>query len=138
MASKLNPYLAFPGTAREAMTFYAEVLGGTLDVTTFEDAGAGDVPDPKQVMHAHLDTPAGFTLMASDLGPGMEHTVGNNVSISLSGDDEAELRGYWDKLSAESTVQMPLERQMWGDVFGMCTDRWGIAWMVNISTPAAG
>ena len=134
MASKLNPYLAFPGTARDAMTFYESVLGGTLTLTTFEDAGAGEgLPDPKQVMHAHLETPKGFTLMASDLAPGMQHAPGNNISISLSGDDEAELRGYWEMLSADGTVVMPLERQMWGDVFGMCTDRFGITWMVNIS-----
>ncbi|HEV2891444.1 MAG TPA: VOC family protein [Frankiaceae bacterium] len=136
MASRLNPYLAFPGTAREAMTFYESALGGTLEIVTFEDAGAQDAPDPKQVMHARLETAKGFTLMASDLPPGADHVAGTNVAVSLSGDDEAELRGYWDALSADSTITMPLEKQMWGDVFGSCTDRFGIHWMVNISQPA--
>ena len=104
MATKLNPYLAFPGTAREAMTFYESVLGGTLQITSFEDAGAQGMPDPKQVMHANLETSAGFTLMASDLPPGAEHVAGTNVAISISGDDEAELRGYWEKLSADATT----------------------------------
>ena len=58
---------------------------------------------------------------------------GNTMAISLSGDDEAELRGYWKKLSAGGEVTMPLEKQMWGDVFGMCTDRFGLPWMVNIT-----
>ncbi len=56
--------------------------------------------------------------------------------MSLSGDDAGELRGYWEKLSADGTVAVPLEKQMWGDVFGMCTDRFGVPWMVNISEPA--
>lgn len=84
-------------------------------------------------MHAMLETPSGFTLMASDTPPGMNVTRGDNISVSLSGDDAAALRGYWEKLSAGGSVSVPLEKQMWGDVFGMCTDRFGIPWMVNIS-----
>ena len=133
MATRLNPYLAFPGTAGEAMRFYESVFGGTLDVMTFADAGAEGVPDPQQVMHALLETSSGYTLMASDMPPGMDHAVGNSISVSLSGDDAEELRGYWDALSADGTITMPLERQMWGDDFGQCTDRFGVSWMVNIT-----
>jgi PhnB protein len=133
MPSRLNPYVSFPGTAREAMEFYEQVFGGTLNMNTFGDFGGGD--NPEGIMHAQLETPSAFTLMASDMPPGMEFQPGNNISISLSGDDEGELRGYWDKLSDGGTVTMPLEKQMWGDVFGMCVDRFGIAWMVNISQP---
>ena len=136
MATKLNPYLNFPGSAREAMEHYERVFGGTLTVMTFEDAGAEGVPDPKQVMHASLETPSGFTLMASDLPPGMEHTVGTSVAISLSGDEVDELRGYWKALSQDGVVEMPLEMQMWGDEFGSCTDRFGVHWMVNIAGEA--
>ena len=133
MSTRLNPYLTFPGTAREAMRFYESVLGGTLTLMTFADAGAEGVPDPQQVMHAMLETPAGFTLMASDLPPGTEHQVGTSVAISLSGDDAEALRGWWEGLSADGTVTMPLQLQMWGDEFGSCTDRFGVHWMVNIA-----
>ena len=136
MSTKLNPYLTFPGTAREAMEHYERVLGGTLTVMTFADAGAEGVPDPQQVMHASLETPSGFTLMASDLPPGTEHQPGTSVAISLSGDEVEELRGYWKQLSADAEVVMPLEMQMWGDEFGSCTDRFGIHWMVNIAGDA--
>ena len=135
MAMRLNPYLNFPGTAREAMEHYARVLGGRLEVMTFADAGAEGVPDPQQVMHALLGTDAGFALMASDLPPGAEHRPGTNVAVSLSGDDDDALRGYWEGLSEGATLDVPLERQMWGDDFGALTDRWGIHWMVNISAP---
>jgi PhnB protein len=133
MASRLNPYLTFGGDARQAMEFYQETFGGTLTLHTFGEFGQPDAPEADKVMHSMLETPRGFTLMAGDTPPGMKHTPGNNISVSLSGDDDAELRGYWEKLSAQGSVAVPLERQMWGDVFGMCTDRFGVPWLVNIS-----
>jgi PhnB protein len=136
MASRLNPYISFPGTARDAMEFYKDVFGGNLAMNTFAEFGA-DAPNPDQIMHSQLETDRGFTLMASDLPPGMEHQPGNDIAVSLSGDDAAELRGYWDKLSDGGTVTMPLERQMWGDEFGMCVDRFGVSWMLNIGQPQA-
>ena len=63
----------------------------------------------------------------------MELTPGTNHSVSLSGEDEAELRGYWDKLSASGTVSVPLEKAPWGDTFGMCVDQFGVPWLVNIA-----
>jgi PhnB protein len=72
--------------------------------------------------------------MASDTPPGMERRSGSSITVSLSGDDADELHGYWDKLSGNGgSVTMPLEKQMWGDEFGMCSDQFGIAWMVNIA-----
>jgi PhnB protein len=134
MPSRLNPYLNFDGDARQAMEHYRDVLGGELTISTFGEFG-GEAPNPDGVMHAMLETPSGFTLMASDMPPGESAQPGTNIAISLSGDDAGELRGYWDKLSAEGTVTMPLERQMWGHEFGMCVDRFGITWMVNIGQP---
>lgn len=135
MASRLNPYVSFDGDARQAMEFYKEVLGGTLTLATYGEAGHQGTPEADKLMHARLDSPSGFTVMAADTPPGMEHTPGNNFSMSLSGDDDAELRGYWEKLSADGSVVVPMEKQMWGDVFGMCTDRFGISWMVDIGQP---
>ena len=133
MTSRLNPYIGFDGDARQAMEFYNGVFGGTLTVNTFGEFGADDSPDADKVMHAQLETDDGFVLMASDTPPGTELTPGDNVSVSLSGDDAAELRGWWDKLSERGTVSVPLEKQMWGDEFGTCKDRFGIVWMVNIT-----
>jgi PhnB protein len=133
MASRLNPYLSFDGDARQALEFYKEVFGGTLKVNSYGEFGEQDAPETDKIMHGMLETPGGFTLMGADNPPGMEYTPGNTFSVSLSGDDETELRGYWEKLSAGGSVSVPLEEQMWGDVFGMCTDRFGIPWMVNIT-----
>jgi PhnB protein len=137
MASRLNPYIGFDGTAREAMDFYKEVFGGELTVNTFGEFGSQGTPDADKIMHSQLETDRGFTLMASDTPSGMERTSGDNITISLSGEDGGELRGYWEKLSDGGNVTMPLEKQMWGDEFGMCIDRFGIPWMVNITQPRA-
>jgi PhnB protein len=137
MASRLNPYIGFDGTAREAMEFYKEVFGGELTVNTFGEFGSQGGPDADKIMHSQLETDRGFTLMASDTPSGMERTSGDNITISLSGEDGGELRGYWEKLSHGGNVTMPLEKQMWGDEFGMCIDRFGIPWMVNITQPRA-
>ncbi|MCA1711452.1 MAG: VOC family protein [Actinobacteria bacterium] len=133
MTAILNPYLSFDGNAREAFDFYAAALGGTPVYNTFGENGMADSPLADKIMHARLETPSGFTLMASDTPPGAAHQPGTNVAISLSGDDEAQLRDYWDALSADATINVPFEKQMWGDTFGYCTDQFGIGWMVNIT-----
>ncbi|MEU2614725.1 VOC family protein [Micromonospora sp. NPDC007271] len=132
---KLNPYLSFRDTAREAMEYYQRVFGGTLRTSTFGEFGNPEPGLADLVMHSQLETDRGFTLMASDTPPEMAPTVGNNVTVSLSGDDADVLRGYWDMLVDGGTVTVPLEKQMWGDEFGMCVDRFGIGWLVNISQP---
>ena len=137
MASRLNPYISFGDNARQALEFYERVFGGTLALNTFGEAGQPDAPYADKIMHGMLESANGFTLMGADTPPGMEHNPGNNIAVSLSGDDADELRGYWAKLAEGGTVSVPLEKQMWGDEFGMCTDRFGVPWMVNI-TPQQG
>ncbi|MEU4480998.1 VOC family protein [Micromonospora sp. NPDC023966] len=137
MTSRLNPYLSFEDDARQAMEYYQRVFGGDLRVNTFGEFGNPDPQVADRIMHAQLETDQGFTLMASDTPPGMARTVGDNITISLSGDDADDLRRWWDQLCDGGTVSMPLEKQMWGDEFGMCVDRFGVAWMVNIGQPQA-
>lgn len=132
MATRLNPYITFAGDARQALEFYQEVFGGTLALNTYAEFGQKDTPMADKIMHGMLETADDLTLMAADTPTG-DHKPGNNIAVSLSGDDESELRGYWDKLSEGATVTVPMDKQMWGDVFGMCTDRFGITWMVNIA-----
>ncbi len=134
MNSKLNPYLNFDGNAKAAMEFYKEALGGTLTISTFkEGAGVDDPVEGAKIMHAMLIADNGITLMASDVPQGWALKIGTNVSISLSGDNEAELKGYWEKLSAGATIDQPLTKAPWGDMFGMFTDKFGIRFMVNIA-----
>jgi len=132
MASRLNPYIGFDGNARQALEFYQTVFGGNLTLNTFGELGAPDGPDADRIMHGMLETDSGFTLMGSDTPDHENYNPGTNISISLSGTDGDELRGYWEKLSADGTVTVPFEKQMWGDEFGMCVDKFGVGWMVNV------
>ncbi|GAA3821421.1 VOC family protein [Nocardioides panacisoli] len=132
MASQLNPYISFKDTAQAAMEFYKSVLGGELTISRFSDMGGeGD-----GVMHSSLVTSDGLVLFAADTPEGMDYTPAAGISISLSGDDES-LRGYFDGLAEGGTVTVPLEKQVWGDEFGMVLDKFGISWMVNISPASA-
>ncbi|KUG57389.1 hypothetical protein AVL62_13225 [Serinicoccus chungangensis] len=135
--STLNPYISFDGTTRAAMERYQQVFGGDLSMNSFGEYGMeGEGADG--IMHAQLVTPSDLVLMASDTPPGMPPAGSDgNVSLSLSGDDEAELRGYWDGLAQGGQVTMPLEPQMWGDTFGTLVDEFGVSWMVNIAGPHA-
>lgn len=136
MQTRLNPYLSFRDNAREAMEFYKTVFGGKLDMNTFEELHASEDPsENNKIMHAVLEAENGIVFMASDTPNSMEYKAGTNISMSLSGDNEAELRGYYEKLCDGGTVTMPLEKAPWGDTFGMCADKFGTAWMVNISGP---
>lgn len=134
MQTALNPYISFKDNAREAMTFYESVFGGTLTIAPFKDFNASEDPaENDKVMHAALKINAAFTLMASDTPNAMEYKPGANVSLSLNGDDDGELTAYFAKLAEGGTVTMPLAPAPWGDKFGMLTDKFGLCWMVNIT-----
>ena len=134
MTLRLNPYISFRDQAREAMTFYQTVFGGELTMSTFAEMHASEDPaEADKIMHSQLEGDHGLDLMAADTPSSMDFSPGNTMSVSLSGDEDGPLRGYWEKLSASGTVTLPLEKAPWGDSFGMCTDAYGVAWLVNIA-----
>lgn len=134
MKSRLNPYISFKDNAREAMEFYKTVFGGELVLNTFKEFNASQDPsEDNKIMHSMLEADNGIKFMAADTPSSMEYHPGTNMSMSLSGDNEEELKGYWDKLSAGATIEQPLEKAPWGDTFGMLTDKFGIHWLVNIT-----
>lgn len=130
MSVRCNTYLVFDGDARQALEFYHSVFGGELELSTFAEMGQGDDPaQADRIMHGMLEGDHGVVLMAAD----MPHEHSGGFSLSLSGDDDELLRDWWESLSSSGTVQEPLLQAPWGDHFGMCTDRFGINWMVNIA-----
>ena len=134
MPTRLNPYIGFRDNAREAMEFYRGVFGGKLTMSTFKEFHASQDPsEDDKIMHSQLETDNGLMLMGSDAPNSMKLDEGSRITVSLSGEDEAELRGYWERLSAGASISQPLQQAPWGDSFGMLTDKFGVNWMVNIA-----
>lgn len=133
MTVRLNLYIGFRAQAREALTFYHSVFGGDLQLMTFGENGMADDPvQASRIMHGQLNIPNGMTLMASDTPETMDLADTSNITISLSGDEEDLLTGYWDGLTDGGSVIEPLAKAPWGDSFGMLIDKFSIRWMVNI------
>jgi PhnB protein len=138
MQTKLNPYLNFKGTAREAMEFYKSVFGGKLEMSTFKEYHASQSPaEDNLIMHAELNAGDVLTFFASDTPARMEYHPGTNINMSLTGENEAELKTFFQKLSKGGKITMPMAKQVWGEEFGMCTDKFGISWLVNITAKKA-
>lgn len=130
MSITLNPYLAFDGTCREAMEHYRSVLGGELSVMTFGESQGAEFPGSDKVMHASLITPDGMVIFGSDTMEGMPQTFGDTAAISISGNDE-RLPEFFTRLSEGGQVLVPMEKQMWGDIYGLFHDRFGVLWHIN-------
>ncbi len=140
MSTKLNPYINFTDSTRQAMEFYKSIFGGELRLSTFKDYHASSDPsEDNNIMHADLISEDGVNFMAADTPKAMDFHRGTTFSMSLTGDPEdgEKLTGFFNKLSAGGQVTQPLAKAPWGDTFGMCTDKFGITWFVNITAPKA-
>ncbi len=129
---RIEPYLFFSGNCKEAMEFYKNVFGGELAMQTMGEVPK-DTPSmpgskPTDIMHARLKGPV--TIMGSDSPKASEKAA--KVELSLGGTDETQMREIFDKLAEGGKVNMPLEKQFWGDIFGNLTDKYGVDWMMNI------
>ncbi|MFA6057225.1 MAG: VOC family protein [Taibaiella sp.] len=127
----LNAYLMFEGNCREAMGFYQKVFGGDLNLMTYGDMD-GSCPDATKnnVMHGQL-MGGEAELMGADEPQGANLGTGK-IQLALSGSDEPKLRKMFEALSEGGKIQVPLDKQMWGDLFGAFVDKYGVGWMVNI------
>jgi PhnB protein len=129
-----TPYLFFVGTCREAMTAYQGIFGGELNIVT-----AGEMPDAPpdaptdSVMHAALVLPSGGLLMASDDPSATEDAPKVGISVSFSAADPDDANSVFKGLSDGGEVTLPISETSWSPAFGMCTDRFGIPWMVGVN-----
>jgi PhnB protein len=136
MEPTLTPYLNFHGNTAEAMRFYQSILGGELTMQTFGEAKMARTPEEKDmIVHAALKSEA-VSLMASDTMPSRQAKFGDNVHLSITGQDNTGLTKIFTRLAEGGKVDMPLAKQFWGDVFGMLTDKFGVHWMINIASQA--
>lgn len=142
--TKLHPYLNFPGTCEAAFNFYKSIFGGEFTyVGKFKDMPSQEgatLPedDLDKIMHISLPIGDGTILMGSDSAGEWAPflTIGNNVSLSITADSKAEADRIFQELAEEGNITMPIADVFWGDYFGMCTDKFGINWMVSYNDKA--
>ena len=139
-----NPYLNFTGNCLEAFEFYRSVLGGEVSTVSRvsempSDASTDESHEPAPDGIMHISLPIGDSmLMGSDVPPGMGTvTSGNTCYVCLNPDGPDEAKRVFEGLSAGGDIEMPFDRQFWGDYFGSFTDRYGIRWMVDTADPEA-
>lgn len=145
MSTKVNPYLNFPGTCEEAFNFYKSLFGGEFTyVGRFRDMPPQEgvqMPhaDLDKIMHISLPIGSDTTLMGSDSGgewaPNL--SMGNNIHLSITASTRSDADHFFNGLSAGGQITMPIGMTFWGDYFGMCTDKYGINWMISFNEAAA-
>lgn len=139
----VNPYLNFFGNTEEAFTFYQTVFGGELEIVRFndldDDMGATG-EDLEKIAHVSLPIGADTMLLGSDVleSFGQSVTAGNNFYINLETESAEETKRLFNALSDGGEIEMPLQDTGWAEKFGMCTDQFGVQWMVNYPGDTAG
>ncbi len=136
-----NPYFNFAGNTGEAMNFYKSVFGG--EFTLYQQfkgmPGCENMAPAEQemFMHISLTTPKGLVFMATDALESMGHklTFGNNAYVCIHTENEAETDKLFDGLSAGGKIEMPVNKTFWGAYCGMCTDKFGVQWMLTYTYP---
>jgi PhnB protein len=137
MSIRLNPYLNFDGTAKEAVYFYEKALGGkVVNIMTFGDMPADPnhpLPDGMndRVMHALLQV-GDTELMFSDTFPGMPHQPGDTVQIAIHPSEESRAREIFAALEDGGQVIMPLQKTDWSPLYGIVKDKFGVTFQVNV------
>ena len=130
---KFSPYLAFRGNCREAFDFYAKTFNGKVIMQmTYGEAPPGqEIPGEfrEQIMHARIDIGGQF-LMGSD-APGERFKPIQGIQISVTVAEPREAERIFNALAEGGSTYMSMQETFWAHRFGMCNDRFGVAWMVN-------
>ena len=144
--TRVNAYLTFLGNCEEAFNFYKSIFGGEFTyVGRFKDMPPQEgvklsEEDLNKIMHISLPISKETILMGSDSGGewAPKTIVGNNISLSITAGSKADADRFFSSLSKGGQVTMPIDQTFWGDYFGMCTDKFGINWMVSFNEANKG
>jgi PhnB protein len=129
-----TPYLIFTGSAEEVLEHYRAALGGELEIARYATAPGDSPVEPEwsdKVMHGSLRSPLG-NVNVMDAPPERAGTPGDNFAIGIRTEDEAQAAAAFAKLAAGGTVLMPFEKTFFANKFGMCNDKFGIKWLVQV------
>lgn len=132
---RLKHYLSFNGDCRQALTWYAELLGGqVVAMQRFGDTpGCEDLPDElkTRILHGRVDVGA-FSLMGTDATPDHPYQGVTGAHVVIDLDDLEQAESLYAALSdGAQAVEMPLQQTFWAQRYGILTDRHGVRWMIN-------
>ena len=140
----LNPYLIFDGQAETAFHFYRDIFGGEFEnFTRYKDAPADQQGANEQqmtaeqgnlIMHVQLPMAEGNTLMGCDRHPFFPMNVERNDAtyICVNTDDVERAGWLFGRVAEGGKVMMPFAKTFWNSHYGMCVDKFGVGWMLNV------
>ena len=131
-----TPYLIFSGNAEDVLEHYRGALGGELEIVRYSAAPGGSPVEPEwagKVMHGSLRSPLG-NVNIMDAPPDRAGTPGDNFAIGIRTENEADAAAAFSKLAAGGAVIMPFEKTFFANTFGMCADKFGIKWLVQVGS----
>jgi PhnB protein len=140
-STTISPYLTFAGNCEEAFNYYKSVFGGQFtymgrfkEMPPMEGQPPMSEADGEKIMHVSLPISTETFLMGSDSSEafGQATVMGNNFSVSVNARNNTEADRLYHGLSAGGHATMPMSKTFWGSYFGMCTDKFGIQWMVSV------
>jgi PhnB protein len=130
----IEPYLFFPGSTKEAMEFYKSVFGGKLEISLRSDMDpSASEAEKSLVINAQLASDQIMFRAADRDDTTLDPQT--RIELTVNGSDEESLHKVFEELSADGTIEAPLEKQFWGDTWGKVTDKFGVTWQVNIEAP---
>ncbi len=140
---KLNPYLTFSGNCEEAFNFYKSVFGGEFSqISRYSDIPSNEgleIPEYRMNRIMHIALPLGerCILMGSDCDDGWcpEVVKGNNISLSIDVESKQRADKFFEGLCKEGSITMQIGDVFWGSYYGMCTDKYGVTWIINYAKP---
>lgn len=139
----VNPYITYNGNCEEAFNHYKSIFGGEFTMLSrFSEMPPQEgmelsADQMNHIMHVELTVSDEFLLMGSDIGGewASENVVGNNITLSITADSKEQADQFYASLSEGGKASMPMEKTFWGSYFGMCTDKYGIHWMISSGAP---
>ena len=125
-----EPYVLYPGTAREAMTFYGDVFGCAVELHTFAEFNRADGP-ADAIAHGEL-TGGPVALGGADVAGDERPVRTEGLMLALLGTaDPSTLRTWFSRLSEGGRVVDDLQKRPWGGSDGQVIDRYGLHWLIG-------
>ena len=125
-----TPYILFPGTAPEALTFYGEVFGCTVQLHTFAEFNRADGP-ADAIAHGY-PAKGPVALSGADVSGDELPFRSEGMMLALLGTAApSTLRTWFSRLSEGGRVVDDLQARPWGASDGQVIDRYGLHWLIG-------